>query len=1140
MTKATGILRRSPARRTALERTRWQEKPIALMGALGLLGSLSYGCGPRGAGGPVSAVSPARSAAQTSTSPGVIPFAFEPNRGQTDPRVRFLARGGGFTLFLTDTEAVVELGPRSWEGQKPTVLRIEFLRAGSKPHVLGRDEQPGKVHVYLGRDPAQWTTNVPRYGKVVYEDLYPGIDVVFHASRSRPGLFEYDFIVSPGADPEQISLGFVVEPEADESSARVRIDEAGNLVLPSPAGPIIQPPPVVYQQKGSEREQRRGGFVLRGPNTAGFHIDDHDGGIALVIDPVVVYSTYLGGSLSDSGRAIAVDSEGSAYITGFTGSPDFPTRQPAMGYSSNMDAFVAKLSPEGNSLVWATYLGGEGDNDLGLAIAVDERANTYVAGLTNSGDFPVTEDAFQPLSNGGEVDCFVAGFNPDGTLSHATYLGGSGLELAADLTLDADGSSVVIGRTNSLDFPLANALQPSYGGGDSDAFLTKLNPSVSELLYSTYFGGSDADGGSAARIVPNGELVFAGSTVSEDFPTVRAFQPARAGGSDIFLTQLSAAGDELVFSTYFGGTGGDGVSPSALAVDANRHIYVAGATSSEDFPTHNAFQPSFGGRPSDAFITKFTPDAQALVYSTYLGGAGGIFTEAASGIAVDGEGNAVVTGDITSPDFPLVNPLQQPRGGVTEVFVARFDPTGDLLFSTYFGGFLGEGARGVAVDALGNAYVTGEVRSPDFPLRNPIPGQPWDESAFVSKFSFDTEEEPCAFVTLFDSGTLFVIDVPVHQVTGSRRLAPRFNALADIAFTPDGSRAYVANTGPFAITLDEPGGGAGMDRIFGEVIVVDTATRDVVERIPLPEPLSIAISPDGGTAYVVGTEALFVMDTATNEVIDEAALHSATHLALTPDGSRIYVAEPLLDLVSIFDAGSLEAETAIVAPAGSRPSRIAFTPDGASAFVSLRNFQSVAVIDTEANEVVDLIPVGLHPNNLSMCPDGSLLYVVHEGFSFGGQVPTEPIDGPFGLVTVIDVQGRSVVERISLEKVAMDVAITPDSAFAYVTDAGGRVILIETATQRIVDIFNLSEERIPIGGPIEIGNLPGGCELRPTCPGDCNRDGVVSIDELIRSVNVALGKNPVDTCAAADADANGSVTVEELVAIVDRSLNGCG
>ncbi len=1103
-----------------------------------MLGSLSYGCGPRVTQGPPTAVSPARSTAAASTSLGTIPLAFEPNLGQTDPRVRFLARGRGFTLFLTDTEAVVELSPRSPEGQRPTVLRIELLGAGSKAHVLGRDEQPGKVHVYRGRDPAQWTTNVPRYGEVVYEDLYPGIDLVFHASRSRPGLFEYDFIVSPGANPDQISLGFVVEPEADEASARLRIDEAGNLVLPSPAGPIIQPPPVVYQQTGSERDPRGGRFVLRGPNAAGFHVDDHDDRVGLVIDPVVVYSTYLGGSLSDSGRAIAVDAEGSAYITGFTGSPDFPTRQPARGYSSNLDAFVAKLSPEGNSLVWATYLGGEGNNDLGLAIAVDEQTNAYVGGLTNSADFPVTEDAFQALLKG-DSDSFVARFDADGTLLHSTYLGGSGLEDISDLTLDGDRSVGVVGLTTSLDFPLASAFQPFYGGGDSDAFVAKLNTSVSELLYSTYFGGGDADGGSAARFIPNGDLIFAGSTVSEDFPTVRAFQPVGAGGSDIFLTQLSAAGDELVFSTYFGGTGGEGVSPSALAVDESGHIYVAGLTYSEDFPTRDAFQPTFGGRPSDAFITKFTPDAQALVYSTYLGGAGGIFAEAASGIAVDGEGNAVVTGDITSPDFPVVAPLQQPRGGVTEVFVARFDPTGDLLFSTYFGGFLDESAGGVAVDAHGNAYVTGEVRSPDFPLVNPIPGQPWNQSAFVSKFSFDTEEEPCAFVTHFDSGTLFVIDVPVHQVTGSHRLAPRFNALADIAFTPDGSRAYVVNTGPFAITLGESGAGAGIDRVFGEVIVVDTATRDVIKRIPLPEPLSIAISPDGGKAYVAGSEALFVVDTATNEVIDETALHSATHLALAPDGARIYVAEPLLDLVSVFDAGSLQAEAAIVAPAGSRPSRIAFTPDGASAFVTLRNFQSVAVIDTAANEVVDLIPVALHPNNLSICPDGSLLYVVHEGLSFGGQGPTGPIDGPFGLVTVIDVHSRRIVERISLEKVAVDVATTPDSAFAYVTDAAGRVILIETATQRIVDIFNLSDERVPRGGPIEIANLPGGCELRPTCAGDCNRDGVTSIDELIRSVNVALGKLSVDTCAAADADGNGSVTVEELVAIVDRSLNGC-
>jgi YVTN family beta-propeller protein len=340
--------------------------------------------------------------------------------------------------------------------------------------------------------------------------------------------------------------------------------------------------------------------------------------------------------------------------------------------------------------------------------------------------------------------------------------------------------------------------------------------------------------------------------------------------------------------------------------------------------------------------------------------------------------------------------------------------------------------------------------------------------------------------------------------------------------------------------VDESAGGAGTDEVFGEVIVVDTATGDVIERVALSEPESIAISPDGTRAYVVGRRSLFVMDTATNEVIAETALASATDLALAPDGSRLYAVEPLLDLVSVLDAGSLETEAVVAAPAGSRPSWIVLSPDGASGFVSLRNFQSVGVIDLSTNEIVDLIPVAVHPSRLSICPDGGLLYVVHEGLSFGGQLPTEPFDGPFGLVTVIDVESRSVVERISLEKVAADVATTPDSAFAYVTDAGGRVILIETATQRIVDIFNLSEEPIPLGGPIEIAMIPGGCEFPAACPGDCDRDGAVEVDDVIRSVNVALGKLPADACPAADVDGDGRVTVDELVAVVDRSLGGCG
>jgi hypothetical protein len=421
---------------------------------------------------------------------------FEANQGQTDPQVQYLARGPGYTVFLTATEAVLmanpvgqaadlptadEAGQRSAPQPKAAVVRMQLIDSNPAAQARGADLLPGIVNYFLGNDASKWRTHIPTYARVQYQDIYPGVSLVYYGN---PQQLEYDFVVGPGTDPSQIRLRFA-------GAQRVRIGAGGDLVVQAGDQVLLQGKPIAYQNVAGERREVAAGFVVHGQEVT-FALGSYDRCQPLVVDPVLSYSTYLGGSGTDSGNAIAVDAAGNAYIVGFTTSPDFPTANPLQPFLTPpySNAFVAKLTADGSALVYSTFLGGSGDSvlgqgDNGTGIAVDTAGNAYVAGITSSANFP-TVNALQPRYGGGNGDAFVAKLTADGSaLVYSTYLGGSGIERCNTIAVDGAGNAYVTGETGSPDFPTANALQPTLNSVLNNAFVAKLTADGSALVYST-------------------------------------------------------------------------------------------------------------------------------------------------------------------------------------------------------------------------------------------------------------------------------------------------------------------------------------------------------------------------------------------------------------------------------------------------------------------------------------------------------------------------------------------------------------------------------------------------------------------------------------------------------------------------------
>jgi len=672
-----------------------------------------------------------------------LPLTFEVNQGQTDDRVDFLARGPNYNIFLTATEAVFALPKASAKsGQRP-VMRMQIIGSAADPAVQGVDALPGKINYFHGKDSASWRTKVPTYQRVKYSAVYPGVDLVYYGQSQQ---LEYDFIVAPGADPNTIKLGFA-------GVEQTTVDARGDLVLKTGGGPLRFKKPIVYQLEGRHRHTIEGGYVHRSPHQIGFRVGAYDRTRPLIIDPVLSYSTYLGGSGDEGSTGIAVDATGAVYVSGTTSSTDFPTvnaMQPARnGFGSDSDLFVAKLTPDGTALVYATYLGGS-NNEGAPDIAVDSAGAAYISAITFSEDFP-TMNAFQP-ANKGSTDAVVAKLSADGSrLIYSTYLGGNGYEAEQGVVIAVDlaGAAYIAGSTASVDFPVVNALQPTLPENRLAAFVTKLAPDGSALLYSTYLGGTQQGAGARDIAVDSlGAAYVTGWTNSADFPLVNPL-PGTGGGIDTFVSKLAPDGMSLIYSTFLGGSGSDwGLG---IAIDASGAAYVTGNTDSGDFPTMNAVKPQSDGGV-DAFVVKIAPEGGAMIYGTYLGGQG---HDSGYGIAVDTAGAAHVTGRTESADFPTMNAIQPALRGRVDAFVSLLSPNGEaLVYSTYLGGSAEEGARyrflgfptsmAITVDLTGATYVTSWTRSKDFPTTTSLFARcrGGDSDAFVVKITDDSLASP--------------------------------------------------------------------------------------------------------------------------------------------------------------------------------------------------------------------------------------------------------------------------------------------------------------------------------------------------------------------------------------------------------------
>ena len=646
-----------------------------------------------------------------------LPLLFIPNQGQLDNRVEYYAKAAAQTLYFTKQSIIFDLTRHNQAAETATaggqaerlVFSLDFLGANMETAIEGTGKDNSVVNYLIGNDPEKWYTDIPTYREVVYRDIYPAVDLRLFG---KGNLLEYDFVVRPGASPNDIALAY--------NGIDSLTIENGALVAGTAFGDIKQDTPYIYQQIGDRTVNVAGGFKLNGSNTYGFYAAAYDSRYPLIIDPSLIYSTYLGGGVADYGYSIAVDAAGSAYITGETGSTNFPTQNPYQASNAgSWDAFVTKLSPEGNSLAYSTYLGGSGI-DEGRGIAVDAAGSAYVIGLSDSTNFPTTAGAFQ-TANAGSADAFVTKLSPAGnSLAYSTYLGGGGGDLGYGMAVDTDGSAYVTGWTNSGNFPTTPGALQTTLAGISDAFVTKLSPVGSALAYSTYLGGSGSEDGLGIAVDTTDRAYITGDTNSTNFPTtVGAFRTTLAGTTDAFVTKLSPAGSALVYSTYLGG-GNEDIG-RGIAVDPAGSAYVTGPTHSTNFPTTaGALQTSYAGN-GDAFVTRLSAAGNSLGYSTYLGGGG---EDIGRGIAVDTAGSAYVTGQTASTNFPIAGgALPTAYAGGSDVFVTKLSAAGSaLVYSTYLRGGGDDYGYSIALDSAGGAYITGYTSSTDFPTRNPYQG----------------------------------------------------------------------------------------------------------------------------------------------------------------------------------------------------------------------------------------------------------------------------------------------------------------------------------------------------------------------------------------------------------------------------------
>ena len=640
-----------------------------------------------------------------------LPLSFEPNRGQAGPGTLYLARGSGYLLSLEASGSRI-------------ILRHKEKRAEISSHLVGSNKSsrlealdllPGHSSYFRSQDPAKWVTGVPNFARVRAAGVYPGIDLIYYGNQNQ---IEYDFVVSAGADPRSIRLRF-------DGVRSLRTDTRGNLILSTTAGDIVQQKPYIYQTVDGSRKPVAGCFTIHGRRTVTFDLASYDRSRPLVIDPVLVYSSFLGNNYQDEGTAVAADAAGSLYLAGDTFSV---TR-------GDSDVLIRKIAPDGSAYLYTADIGGS-DNDYGTGIAVDPAGSVYVCGYSASTDFPLSANAFQK-GNAGNNNAIVLRLDPTGnTLIFSTYIGGSYDDRATALALDSQGNVYLTGGAISTDFPTSTGAYQTQIRGGLDCFVVEFD-SQGNGIFSTFIGGGSDDQANSIAVDSQGNSYITGQTLSDSYPQVNAsFQHSRHGGSDAFVTELSADGSHLVYSTFAGGSSDD--IGSGIAVNPAGEAYVVGTTASGDFPTTSgAYQRGYNGS-GDIFVLAYSPNGQNLKFSTYLGSHG---VEDGNGIALDSVNNVYVTGDTNSDQYPVTgDAVQRNRKGRLDAVVSVLDPTGSrLLYSTFFGGSGDDSGAAIAVDPYANIYLTGFTASFDCPL---TPGaaqiQPGSgiQDAFFAKIGF--------------------------------------------------------------------------------------------------------------------------------------------------------------------------------------------------------------------------------------------------------------------------------------------------------------------------------------------------------------------------------------------------------------------
>src|SRR5271156_3139280 len=968
---------------------------------------------------PAIALSPAQKQDMTRAY-GALSLAFEANQGQTAPEVRYLAHGQGYQLFLTNQEAVLTLrepsaaGTKSAKGAallaaragrkphvaaKASVLRVHFDGANSAAEIAGTKQLAGKTNYFVGGDRAKWHTDVPSYAAVRYQGIYPGVDVLFYGREQH---LEYDFVVAPGADPKAIALSI-------SGARKLQIDSHGDLVISVPGGKVSLQKPLIYQEVNGERREIAGNYAIASDRQIRFSLAKYDHTQPLTIDPILNYSTFLGGSgtgnLGDSAFGIALDKAGDAYLVGQTFSTDFPQMNAALttppsDIAANGTAFVSELSPDGSALLYSTYLGGSG-GDFGAAIAVDAASplSIYVTGETFSTDFPVSANALTAptgTANGGSA--FVTKLTPSlsggAQLVYSTLLGGDTFDDGNGIAIDAASPAniYVTGVTESTNFPSANPLAYSENGNGT-AFLTELNPSAAtgplSLVFSSYVGGTGAgtpalfaDDAFGLAFGGSNEVFIVGTTTSTDFPTHGTqVDPCRATGS-VFVSEINVATPAVTYSTCLGGTTED--EGFAIALGPTNLAYVTGETFSVNFPTvPNANTiPAPVGSPNInagvAFVSVINTSTGALTYSTLLGGNNG---DSGNAIAVDSNGNAYVTGFTASAGFPITQGAfqttdnnTQGTGFITEVNPAGANAQAQLVYSTYLGGSKGAGAnpfvadQGLGIALLGgNVYVDGQAGTADFPTTTGAFQTSFNVgSGSFTSYAADLTLTPTISVspTSIDFGTQLVHVPSVEQfVTVTNNTASAITLTLPPTTTGTNPADFVGaadGTTPCTASLAS-GASCTIGVTFTpSVAAAETATLNIVDGSDGPNhPLLVALSGNGSAS-------------TSSILVTPSSLTLAGALLTTSSNGTVSISNTgntPLSIASIAAAPGLFAETSNTAACNNGAFPIVIAPAGAPCVVTV-TFSPLAAT-----------PPGPVPGTLTITQTG-------------GTVTTVPLSGP--------------------------------------------------------------------------------------------------------------------------------------------------